>query len=604
MGNVEGCSMGNVEGKCSESKPTALHRHAAYLNEALYKFGGGIATPMLFPMYVVPLDVFMQMKTTRAHQQMLDEGTLVMFENDMGKAIFVSHQWVGSTAPDPDFSQLQVLQEALRNLMSGKVRISPNLIAARLYGTSVTITAADFTAEPLFIWYDYFSCPQPLEGSDGNDVKQNLSDAIDSIPGYVEMCHHFVILTPALKHVDQGSTMSYNSWKKRGWCRAERAARFLSTHNTSMIIVESPIRLELAMAFESLWCPAGSGDFTQDADKRQVGHLLKLLLTNKLQASLAMGKFHEYRLLLNLQRNLLQNLPIGSITEVVPSLLADKTDNDAVPPGDEQSAIVPQFMHQNGFTSIDEKDEGGWTPLCFAALNGDHVLIQGLLNLRADVNDCLSKTDPLFHFYRGMSVLTFCAMFSNNTAMKLLIAEKADLDASDSFGVGALTMAGYGGNCEGIKILMDSSCNPELKDILGLSPIVPACVWGRHESVAAFVEAGVLVSGNHGMPLLHASLLNKGDPILVQRLLEARADIDEPLELPLFQGMSLALCVDSLQYSLGRINNLNTVSYNAFNATPLITSVATGSWEAAQFLIHAGARRWECRGKFVCGKRV
>ncbi|CAE8728418.1 unnamed protein product [Polarella glacialis] len=408
------------------------------------------------------------------------------------------------------------------------------------------------------------------------------------------MCHHFVILTPALKHVDQGSTMSYNSWKKRGWCRAERAARFLSTHNTSMIIVESPIRLELAMAFESLWCPAGSGDFTQDADKRQVGHLLKLLLTNKLQASLAMGKFHEYRVLLNLQRNLLQNLPIGSITEVVLSLLADKTDNDAVPPGGEQSAIVQQFMHQNGFTSIDEKDEGGWTPLCFAALNGDHVLIQGLLNLRADVNDCLSKTDPLFHFYRGMSVLTFCAMFSNNTAMKLLIAEKADLDASDSFGVGALTMAGYGGNCEGIKILMDSSCNPELKDLLGLSPIVPACVWGRHESVAAFIEAGVLVSGNHGMPLLHASLLNKGDPILVQRLLEARADIDEPLELPLFQGMSLALCVDSLQYSLGRINNLNTVSYNAFNATPLITSVATGSWEAAQFLIHAGARL-DCR---------
>ncbi|CAE8692616.1 unnamed protein product [Polarella glacialis] len=578
--------MGNVECKCSESKPTALHRHAAYLNEALYKFGGGIATPMLFPMYVVPLDIFLQMKTTRAHQQMLHEGKLVMFENDMGKAIFVSHQWVGSTAPDPDFSQLQVLQEALRNLMSGKVSISPNMIAARVYGTSVTITAADFTADPLFIWYDYFSCPQPLKGSDGNDVKQNLSDAIDSIPGYVEMCHHFVILTPALKHIDQGSIMSYNSWKKRGWCRAERAARFLSTHNTSMIIVESPIRLELAIAFESLWCPVGSGDFTQDAGKRQVGHLLKLLLTNKLQASLAMSKFHEYRVLLNLQRNLLQNLPIGCITEVVPSLLADKTDNDAVPPGDEQSAIVQEFMHQNGFTSIDDRDEGGWTPLCFAALNGDHVLIQGLLKLRADVNDCLSKSDQILHFNRDMSVLTLCAMFSNNTAMKLLIAEKADLDASDCIGVRALSAAGHGLNCEGIKILMESRCNPELKDLLGLSPVVPACVWGSHESVAAFIEAGVPVSG-HGMPLLHASMMNKGDPILVQRLLEARADIDEPLEFPLFQPMSLAFSVDSLQHSLGSISNLNTVSYNAFNATPLIMSVATGSLEAAQVLIDA-----------------
>ncbi|CAE8592845.1 unnamed protein product [Polarella glacialis] len=403
-----------------------------------------------------------------------------------------------------------------------------------------------------------------MEGSHDKDVRHNLSDAIDSIPGYVEMCYHFVILTPTLKHVDQGSTMSYHSWKKRGWCRAERAARFLSAGNTSMIIVESPIRLELAMAFESLWCPAGSGDFTHDADKKRVGHLLKLLLTNKLQASLARGKFHEYRVLLNLQRNLLKNLPIGSITEVVPSLTTNNTDNDAGPPEDGQFATVQQFLHQNGFTSIDERDEGGWTPLCFAALNGDHVLIKGLLKLKADVNDCLPKTDPLLHFHRGMSVLILCAMFSNNTAMKLLIAEKAGLDASDCIGGSALSMAGIGGNCEGIRILMDSRCNPGLKYFAGFSAVVPACSWGCHESVAAFIEAGFPVSGNHGIPILHASIMNKGDPILVQRLLEARADIDEPLELNLSWGLSLVFSIESLQHSLGSINTVNTVSYNAF----------------------------------------
>ncbi|CAE8595481.1 unnamed protein product [Polarella glacialis] len=537
----------------------------------------------------------------------------------MGKAIFVSHQWLGSTSPDPDFSQLQVLQEALRNVMSGKVQIWPNMIASRLYGTSTTgITAADFTAEPLFIWYDYFSCPQILEGA-SDQVNYKLEAAIGSIPGYVEMCEHFVILTPALKHADSGSTVSYHSWKKRGWCRAERAARFLSTRNTSMIIVESPIRLELAMAFETLWCPAGLGDFTDDADKKQVAYFMKLLLRNKLQASLAMGKFHEYRLLLNMQGNLLKNLPISYgltnslVTKVLPSLpkknnnnssnnnntnntnkTTNNNNNDAVPPEDEQSATVQEFLHQNGFTSIDERDEGGWTPICFAALNGDHDLIKGLLKLRADVNDCLSKTDPLLHFDRGMSVLTLCAMFSNNTAMKLVIAEKADLDASDCIGARALTMAGVGSNSEGIKILMNSGCNPALKDLFGLSPLIPACVWGAFESVSAFIEAGVLISENHGMPLLHVSMLSKGDPMLVQRLLEARADINEPLELSWHHPMSLAFSFDSLNHSFGSIDNLNTAGYNAFSATPLIMSVATGSLEAAQVLIDAGARL-DCR---------
>ncbi|CAE8634075.1 unnamed protein product, partial [Polarella glacialis] len=80
---------------------------ASDLREARSDSDGGVATPMLFPMYVVPLEVFMQMTAARPHQQMLDEGDLFMFERGMGKAIFVSHQWLGSTSPDPDFSQLQ-----------------------------------------------------------------------------------------------------------------------------------------------------------------------------------------------------------------------------------------------------------------------------------------------------------------------------------------------------------------------------------------------------------------------------------------------------------------------------------------------------------------
>ena len=40
----------------------------------------------------------------------------------------------------------------------------------------------------LFVWYDYFSCPQ--------EDRTNLHAAISSIPAYIESCKYFVILAP------------------------------------------------------------------------------------------------------------------------------------------------------------------------------------------------------------------------------------------------------------------------------------------------------------------------------------------------------------------------------------------------------------------------
>ena len=43
-----------------------------------------------------------------------EKGALVLFERSMGKAAFISHQWVGESHPDPEFRQMSVLQDALR----------------------------------------------------------------------------------------------------------------------------------------------------------------------------------------------------------------------------------------------------------------------------------------------------------------------------------------------------------------------------------------------------------------------------------------------------------------------------------------------------------
>ena len=39
----------------------------------------------------------------------------MIFERKLGRAAFVSHQWIGGAHPDPEFKQMQVLKDSLRS---------------------------------------------------------------------------------------------------------------------------------------------------------------------------------------------------------------------------------------------------------------------------------------------------------------------------------------------------------------------------------------------------------------------------------------------------------------------------------------------------------
>ena len=43
--------------------------------------------------------------------------------SNQGKAAFVCHEWVGRRHPDADMRQFRVLQDAIRNLISGKAKV-------------------------------------------------------------------------------------------------------------------------------------------------------------------------------------------------------------------------------------------------------------------------------------------------------------------------------------------------------------------------------------------------------------------------------------------------------------------------------------------------
>lgn len=88
--------------------------------------------------------------------------------------MFVSHQWLSNGNPDPAFEQLQVLQTAMRDLLSGAIQVSLAPADELIWGRVKCPKATDF--QDLFLWYDYFCIPQS-ELSLGHRQR-----AIDSIP--------------------------------------------------------------------------------------------------------------------------------------------------------------------------------------------------------------------------------------------------------------------------------------------------------------------------------------------------------------------------------------------------------------------------------------
>ncbi|CAK9030340.1 unnamed protein product [Durusdinium trenchii] len=109
----------------------------------------------LFPMYVVPLDVLLDMTQVVPHENLKTEGKLLEYEESMGNAAFVSHQWVDRSHPDPQFKQLSVLQDALRNAMSRTMReISLDVVTATVMPSTKSLPTSELWSRELFLWYD------------------------------------------------------------------------------------------------------------------------------------------------------------------------------------------------------------------------------------------------------------------------------------------------------------------------------------------------------------------------------------------------------------------------------------------------------------------
>ena len=168
--------------------------------------------PTLFPMYLVPLETLLEMRTIEPHEELKARDVLVEYRESMGNIGFISHQWLGTGHPDPEAKQMRIFQEALKAAKddSKMKSISPDIVSEINNPSIKPFPTARLFSEPLFFWYDYFSIPQKVEDS------CHQLDAINSIPAYVDKCSFFFALVPVLETPSSMALLSPLTWQGRG----------------------------------------------------------------------------------------------------------------------------------------------------------------------------------------------------------------------------------------------------------------------------------------------------------------------------------------------------------------------------------------------------
>uniref|UniRef100_A0A7S1FAU5 Tyrosine-protein kinase ephrin type A/B receptor-like domain-containing protein n=1 Tax=Noctiluca scintillans TaxID=2966 RepID=A0A7S1FAU5_NOCSC len=182
------------------------------------------------------------------HEQVRDEGKLVSLDTYIMVAnfvkrcstVFISHQWLGHTHPDPDNVHFLAVCAACESVCS----------------------RFDIDSEDLYVWIDFASIPQL------NVHLKTLS--IDSLAVYSSISRFFVIVAPECTHHDSMKVCNEETYQSRGWCRLEQWARMTVGGLTDMYIHCADNTLQ-AIADKPTWYTMSinvfDADFTVESDK-------------------------------------------------------------------------------------------------------------------------------------------------------------------------------------------------------------------------------------------------------------------------------------------------------------------------------------------------
>jgi len=529
-----------------------------------------------FPMFTIPLKTFLQMTKVQEHEDLMDAKALCEFHEAMGKAMFVSHQWISKHNPDPKFQQLEVLQKALKNLLAGTSTVCLPPAIELWVGRLKCPTAADFQRSPLFLWYDYFCCPQGNSAS----ASRHRRLAIGCIPSYVARCFFFIVLCPAVQHED-GHTLSHSSWEERGWCRMEQMARELARNDGFIITVQTATHPSLAWNMHGVGKAPGNGEFSFEVDRERVGRVILRMVWTKLQYGLANGELHNYRFLLSLHRKHFEGVPGLHPVEGLVSGFQTEID----PSDDPGGFLVARFLHDNIFRKVTDRDSHGWSPLCFAVVQGNPSLVKALLDGKADANDSLLYSKKEVNLPRNIPVLSLATAYHNNEVVKVLISAHANVDARCGYRGTALCWAAASDNAFAVRILCEANADPRIKVFPDTSPFRLACAIGSVKTMKEMLIHFPVVSLRF---CLHVALVFFGAGDMVSSLIEAAADINEQLRVPPSRVWWSILKMLHVRHYVSP-SALTYLAYHHYGATPLIVSILAGKLDATAILLKAGA---------------
>ncbi|CAJ1347634.1 unnamed protein product [Effrenium voratum] len=386
------------------------------------------------PMWVVKVSDFLTLEAVPCHEELQRRGLLIRHEEGFF-CIFVSHQWLTASHPDPKGEQLSVLKHALCNLLAG-AQIGTDLRADFFDQQTRLSKQQRIRLKDGYIWMDWFSIPQqsrsnsfgpagethafaqlaPLAHapSDGeSDALESPSfgaspslasqaDFIERIPYFVEMSNMFVILAPRCQQGDL-SQCDFGSWSQRGWCRLELWCKMLSANvELPVVLVSAAHKIDFAMPIAWIDDPPDEGAFTYEADRGTVSFVMKTILRTKIRNSKADKKWEVYRYFIARYDTLLGRPP--------------------------RQRTMEAFMKDFQLKSLDSKK--GMCPLLCATLSGDVGMITHLCNAGADVNRFYGKL-PEVYIFQSVSPLMLAVWMSWRTPeiAQTLLARSADATA-------------------------------------------------------------------------------------------------------------------------------------------------------------------------------
>jgi len=156
--------------------------------------------------------------------------------------LFVSHQWLSFSEPDPDGAHFDAVCRA-GELIARRGRLAP---------------------EDLYVWIDYSSVPQRNSTSQAN--------ACASLAVYANASRYFVAVCPEAVHKDTGRAVGPATYLARGWCRLEMWAMMSKPGGASaMFTYDGQLR---PIAGRRDWYDAAlrvfGGRFSREGDKVKI----------------------------------------------------------------------------------------------------------------------------------------------------------------------------------------------------------------------------------------------------------------------------------------------------------------------------------------------